>query len=367
MSLAFYDTKTRTKRPFVPIRPNRVGLYVCGPTVYGQIHVGNARPLIVFDVLTRLLRHQFEEVVYVRNITDVDDKIMAEAKATGVPIDALTRTTTERFHHDTEALGCLPPDFEPRATEHVAQMIALIGRLIDNGHAYEASGNVLFHVPSFPEYGQLSGRNRDEQVAGARVDVAPYKRDPADFTLWKPSTPDQPGWDSPWGRGRPGWHIECSAMSAIHPGVPFDIHGGGIDLVFPHHENEIAQTRCADGLADMANYWLAQRLRHRERREDGQVARQLHDGRGRAGKGAGGGDPLVDARHPLPLALGFQLGKVSSRPRRRWIGFMARWREPPIMTRRIARTNPTRPSSTRWPTTSIPPRPWHPSTTSSAA
>ena len=256
MSLVLYDTKSRQKRPFVPIRPDRVGLYVCGPTVYDRIHIGNARPLIVFDVLARLLRHQFANVTYVRNITDVDDKIMARAAELGVPIDEVTRTTTDQFHADTAALGCLAPDREPRATDHVAGMLRLIEKLIDHGHAYAASGNVLFHVPSFPEYGQLSGRDRDEQVAGARVDVAPYKRDPADFTLWKPSSSDQPGWDSPWGRGRPGWHIECSAMSEEHLGMPFDIHGGGIDLVFPHHENEIAQTRCADGLAHMANYWM---------------------------------------------------------------------------------------------------------------
>ncbi|HWL67466.1 MAG TPA: cysteine--tRNA ligase, partial [Geminicoccus sp.] len=255
-TLALHDTATRAKRPFAPIRPDRVGLYVCGPTVYDRIHIGNARPLIVFDVLSRLLRHLFKEVTYVRNITDVDDKIMDRAAERGVPIAEVTESTTRQFHADAAALGCLPPDHEPRATEHIAGMIRIIEALIANGHAYAKDGHVLFHVPSFAEYGRLSGRDRDEQVAGARVEVAPYKQDPADFVLWKPSAADQPGWDSPWGRGRPGWHIECSAMSEHHLGVPFDIHGGGIDLTFPHHENEIAQTRCAHGLGRMANFWL---------------------------------------------------------------------------------------------------------------
>ncbi len=255
-TLTLHDTATRAKRPFAPIRPDRVGLYVCGPTVYDRIHIGNARPLIVFDVLNRLLRHLFPEVTYVRNITDVDDKIMDRASERGVPIDEVTGTTTAQFHADAAALGCLPPDHEPRATQHIAGMIRIIQVLVENGHAYAGDGHVLFSVPSFADYGRLSGRDRDEQIAGARVDVAPYKRDPADFVLWKPSGADQPGWDSPWGRGRPGWHIECSAMSEHHLGVPFDIHGGGIDLVFPHHENEIAQTRCAHGLSRMANFWL---------------------------------------------------------------------------------------------------------------
>nr|WP_027135598.1 cysteine--tRNA ligase [Geminicoccus roseus] len=255
-TLTLHDTATRAKRPFAPIRPDRVGLYVCGPTVYDRIHIGNARPLIVFDVLNRLLRQLFPQVTYVRNITDVDDKIMDRAAERGISIEEVTRSTTEQFHKDTAALGCTPPDHEPRATQHIAGMIRLIETLIANGHAYEKDGNVLFNVPSFAGYGRLSGRDRDEQIAGARVDVAPYKRDPADFVLWKPSAADQPGWDSPWGRGRPGWHIECSAMSEHHLGVPFDIHGGGIDLVFPHHENEIAQTCCARGLSHMANFWL---------------------------------------------------------------------------------------------------------------
>ncbi len=234
-------------------------LYVCGPTVYQRIHVGNARAFVVFDVLYRLLRHLYGEqnVVYVRNITDIDDKIIDQARANGEDIRALTDRTAAQFHEDLAALGCLPPTHEPRATDHVPGMIALIATLIERGHAYAAEGHVLFSVPSMPAYGRLSGRNRDEQIAGARVDVAPYKRDPADFVLWKPSADDQPGWDSPWGRGRPGWHIECSAMSeAFLAPLPFDIHAGGLDLIFPHHENEIAQSCCARGIEAMAQVWM---------------------------------------------------------------------------------------------------------------
>jgi cysteinyl-tRNA synthetase len=233
-------------------------MYVCGPTVYDRIHIGNARPLIVFDVLFRLLRHLYGEqsVTYVRNITDIDDKIIERAAERGVPIDRLTEETTAAFHADAAALGCLPPTREPRATRHIADMIALVGTLVANGAAYAADGHVLFHVPSLPAYGRLSGRDREEQIAGARVEVAPYKRDPADFVLWKPSTPGQPGWDSPWGRGRPGWHIECSAMAEAFLGVPFDIHGGGIDLIFPHHENEIAQSCAAHRRDTFARFWL---------------------------------------------------------------------------------------------------------------
>ena len=259
MQLRLHNTLTRTKDVFAPIDPDRVRLYVCGPTVYQRIHVGNARAFVVFDVLFRLLRHVYGErhVVYVRNITDIDDKIMDQAQADGLDIRALTERTAGQFHEDLAALGCLPPTHEPRATEHVAGMIALIGDLIARGHAYAAEGHVLFSVPSMPAYGRLSGRNRDEQIAGARVDVAPYKRDPADFVLWKPSAEGQPGWDSPWGRGRPGWHIECSAMSeAFLAPLPFDIHAGGLDLIFPHHENEIAQSCCARGLDTMARFWL---------------------------------------------------------------------------------------------------------------
>ena len=259
MQLRLHNTLTRTKEVFEPIDPDRVRLYVCGPTVYQRIHVGNARSSVVFDVLYRMLRHLYgdQNVVYVRNITDIDDKIIEQAAKNGEDIRELTDRTTADFHADLEAVGCLPPTHEPRATEHVPGMIALIRTLIERGHAYAAEGHILFSVPSMPAYGRLSGRNRDEQIAGARVDVAPYKRDPADFVLWKPSDDTQPGWASPWGRGRPGWHIECSAMSEAFLGpLPFDIHGGGIDLVFPHHENEIAQSCCAHGLDTMARVWL---------------------------------------------------------------------------------------------------------------
>jgi len=258
MTLRLHNTLTRSKQAFEPIDPANVRIYVCGPTVYDDIHIGNARPLVVFDVLARLLRQEYGagHVTYARNITDVDDKIIDRAAENGETIDALTRRTTENFHAATAALGCLPPDVEPRATEHIAQMIALIETLVTKEHAYAAEGHVLFHVPSMPDYGKLSGRNRDEMIAGARVEVAPYKRDPSDFVLWKPSTGDQPGWESPWGFGRPGWHLECSAMSEQHLGASFDIHGGGVDLVFPHHENEIAQSRCAHPDASFANYWV---------------------------------------------------------------------------------------------------------------
>jgi cysteinyl-tRNA synthetase len=264
MELKFYDTLTRDKRAFVPLDPKNVRMYVCGPTVYDFAHIGNARPVIVFDVLFRLLRHVYGEkhVTYVRNITDVDDKINARAAERGIPIRELTEETYKNFKDDVAALGCLPPTFEPRATEYISNpsaptdMVRLIEKLIANGHAYAAEGHVLFDVPSMPDYGKLANRSLDEMLAGARVEVAPYKRDPQDFVLWKPSPPDLPGWDSPWGRGRPGWHIECSAMSAALLGETFDIHGGGIDLVFPHHENEIAQSRCAFHKPVMANFWM---------------------------------------------------------------------------------------------------------------
>ncbi len=256
MSLLLHNTLTRRKEVFEPLDPSHVRMYVCGPTVYQRIHVGNARPVVIFDVLYRLLKRRYPNVGYVRNITDIDDRIIKQAEADKEPIDALTARTLEAFLGDCEALRCLVPDHQPRATQHVAEMIRLILALIERGFAYEAEGHVLFNVPAMTDYGQLSGRDRDEQIAGARVDVAPYKRDPADFVLWKPSSESQPGWNSPWGRGRPGWHIECSAMSEIFLGVPFDIHGGGLDLIFPHHENEIAQTRCAHGSEFMARYWL---------------------------------------------------------------------------------------------------------------
>lgn len=275
MTLKLYNTLTRTKEEFKPLDPKNVRMYVCGPTVYDYAHIGNARPVIVFDVLFRLLRHLYgaDHVTYVRNITDIDDKINARAREqfpTLAPVDAirkLTGETAKQFHADIKALGVLTPQdvnkpgqsaafIEPRATESVAAMIEIIQRLIASGHAYVAGGHVLFAVPSMKDYGQLSRRPLDEMIAGARVDVAPYKRDAMDFVLWKPSDAETPGWDSPWGRGRPGWHIECSAMSWKHLGEVFDIHGGGIDLVFPHHENELAQTRCAFGHDVMANIWM---------------------------------------------------------------------------------------------------------------
>ena len=258
MALKLWNTLTRRKDAFTPLDPRNVRLYVCGPTVYDRAHIGNARPVIVFDLLFRLLRHLYgaDHVTYVRNITDVDDKINARAAEQGVPIGTLTAETTAAFHADIAALAVLPPSREPRATEHIEAMIAMIERLIVRGFAYEADGHVLFHVPAMADYGRLSGRSLEEMIAGARVDVAPYKRDPMDFVLWKPSPPDLPGWDSPWGRGRPGWHIECSAMSWKHLGEEFDIHGGGIDLVFPHHENEIAQSRSAFATPAMARVWM---------------------------------------------------------------------------------------------------------------
>ena len=256
MSLVVYNTLTRRKEDFAPLDPAHVRMYVCGPTVYDNVHIGNARPVVVFDVLYRLLKRRYPRVTYVRNITDIDDRIIARSRESGEPIDALTRRTADAYQRDMARLRALPPDVEPRATQYVAQMIDIIERLIARGHAYAAEGNVLFHVPSMADYGQLSRHSRDELVAGARVDVAPYKKDPADFVLWKPSTPDQPGWESPWGRGRPGWHIECSAMSGQLLGETFDIHAGGIDLIFPHHENEIAQSRCAFGTPTMARYWM---------------------------------------------------------------------------------------------------------------
>jgi len=253
--LVLYNTLSRRKEPFQPLKADHVGMYVCGPTVYDRAHIGNARPVIVFDVLFRLLRRLYPSVTYVRNITDVDDKINARAQQSGEPIAAITSRTTRLFHEDIAELNALPPTIEPRATAHIAEMIVMIERLIALGHAYAAEGHVLFSVPSMKDYGQLSRRSQDEMIAGARVEVAPYKKDAADFVLWKPSSDDLPGWDSPWGRGRPGWHIECSAMSGKYLGQTFDIHGGGQDLVFPHHENEIAQSVCANG-QPFARVWL---------------------------------------------------------------------------------------------------------------
>lgn len=258
MTLTLYNTLSRKKEPFTPLDPANVRMYVCGPTVYDHAHIGNARPVIVFDVLFRLLRHVYGEtqVTYVRNITDVDDKINARAREEGVEIAEVTEKTTAQFHQDVAALGCLPPTIEPRATDHIGDMIAMIEGLIAKKCAYHEQGHVLFDVKAMPDYGKLSGQSEDEMIAGARVEVAPYKRDPMDFVLWKPSGEDEPGWLSPWGRGRPGWHIECSAMSNKHLKTPFDIHGGGIDLTFPHHENEIAQSRCCFGTDAMAQVWM---------------------------------------------------------------------------------------------------------------
>lgn len=257
MTLQLYNTLTRKKEVFEPIDPANVRMYVCGPTVYDYAHIGNARPVVVFDVLFRLLRHIYgaAHVTYARNFTDIDDKIMARAAETGEPIDEITARFARIYQEDTAGVGALPPTLEPRATEHVGPMIAMVETLIDRGHAYEADGHVLFHVPSMPDYGRLSGHTREELVAGARVEVAPYKKDAADFVLWKPSGDDQPGWQSPWGRGRPGWHLECSCMIDKHLGPTIDIHGGGQDLVFPHHENEIAQSSCTHS-APLARFWM---------------------------------------------------------------------------------------------------------------
>ncbi len=256
LKLSLYNSLTRVKEIFEPADPDRVTMYVCGPTVYHYAHIGNARPAVVFDVLARLLRRLYPHVVYARNITDIEDKIIAAAKEQGVEIGVVTGKYATIYRDDMGTLGVLPPDIEPKATESIAEMISMMERLIESGNAYVAEGHVLFNVPSFAEYGRLSGRDRDDMVAGARVDVAPYKKDPADFVLWKPSASGQPGWESPWGRGRPGWHIECSAMIEKHLGETIDIHGGGIDLQFPHHENELAQSTCAHGGAVFARFWL---------------------------------------------------------------------------------------------------------------
>lgn len=256
MKLFVHNTLTRKKEEFVPLDPGRVRMYVCGPTVYDFAHIGNARPVVVFDTLHRVLKRLYPRVEYARNITDIDDKIIARAAEAGRTIDDITGETTRAYHEDMASLGAARPDHEPRCTRTVPEMVAMIGKLVAKGHAYAAEGHVLFHVPSYPDYGKLSGRSRDDQIAGARVEVAPYKRDAADFVLWKPSTPEQPGWDSPWGKGRPGWHIECSAMSEALFGKTFDIHGGGQDLIFPHHENEIAQSVCAHDGVQFVKYWM---------------------------------------------------------------------------------------------------------------
>jgi cysteinyl-tRNA synthetase len=256
--IRLHDTMTREKRPFVPLNPERITMYVCGPTVYGRAHIGNARPAVVFDTLARLIRHEFgpKSLVYARNVTDVDDKIIASAEAEGVDPSVITERYEQHYLEDMGALGVAPPDIAPHATQEIGPMIAMIERLIGLEKAYEAEGHVLFSVASDPDYGALSRRDREAMIAGARVEVAPYKRDPADFVLWKPSGEGVIGWESPWGRGRPGWHIECSAMIQAHLGETIDIHGGGLDLIFPHHENEIAQSRSAHAGAPLARFWV---------------------------------------------------------------------------------------------------------------
>ena len=256
MGLRITNTMSRRKEDFVPVDPKHIRFYVCGPTVYDYAHIGNARPVVVFDVLYRLLKKLYPRVTYVRNITDIDDKIIDVSQKSGDEIGSITTKFADIFHQDMNELNALPPDVEPRATNHIPEMFEMISSLLETGHAYEADGHVLFCVGAMKSYGQLSRHSRDELVAGARVEVAPYKKDPADFILWKPSTIEQPGWDSPWGRGRPGWHLECSAMSAKHLGETFDIHGGGQDLIFPHHENEIAQSVCSHGGAPFVKYWM---------------------------------------------------------------------------------------------------------------
>ena len=255
-SIALYNSLTRRKEQLETLHPDRVGMYVCGPTVYNLAHIGNARPAVIFDVLARLLRLFYSDVTYVRNITDVDDKINAASVETGEKIGVITERFTTAYHQDMAALNIAQPDAEPRVTDHIEQIVNMIESLVEREHAYLAEGHVLFDIKSFPEYGELSGRSTDDMIAGARVEIAPYKRDPMDFVLWKPSTPELPGWESPWGRGRPGWHIECSAMSESHLGETIDIHGGGRDLIFPHHENEIAQSICAHGGSPYCRMWV---------------------------------------------------------------------------------------------------------------
>jgi cysteinyl-tRNA synthetase len=256
MELQLHNSQSGRKERFVPLNPQRITMYVCGPTVYDRVHIGNGRPAVVFDVLFRLLRVLYPSVAYLRNVTDIDDKINAAANALGESIGTFTERFTLAYQEDVAGLHALPPTGEPRATEHIDEMIDMIDCLIERGHAYAAEGHVLFHVPSDPDYGSLSHRSLEDMIDGARVEVAPYKRDPKDFVLWKPSTPDLPGWDSPWGRGRPGWHIECSAMIKKHLGETIDIHGGGSDLTFPHHENEAAESRCANDAGEYVRYWL---------------------------------------------------------------------------------------------------------------
>ena len=258
MTVYIHNTLTRQKEEFKPIDPKKVRVYFCGPTVYNYAHIGNARACVVFNLLVKVLRYAYgaEHVQYASNLTDIDDKIIEAAKQSGEKINTITEKYAAIYNADMAALGAEKPDFQPRATDYIPQMLAMVRKLIESGHAYVAEGHVLFSVPSWPDYGKLSRRNRDDMIAGARVEVAPYKKDPADFILWKPSTPEQPGWESPYGRGRPGWHLECSAMNEAINGNHFDIHAGGEDLIFPHHENEIAQSVCAHGGETYVNYWM---------------------------------------------------------------------------------------------------------------
>jgi len=257
-SLNIFNTLSNKKEEFLPIDKNKIGMYVCGPTVYDLPHVGNARPLVVFDVLYRILKNNYgkNKVTYVRNITDVDDKIIATSKAKSIKIENLTNKITRTFHNDCKYLNCLKPNFEPKATENISEMLKMISNSIKKNHAYEEKKHVYFSVSSFKDYGKLSNKNMEQLVAGSRVEISKYKKDPLDFVLWKPSEENDPGWESPWGRGRPGWHLECSAMGEKYLGKNFDIHGGGLDLIFPHHENEIAQSRCANNISSYANYWM---------------------------------------------------------------------------------------------------------------
>lgn len=303
--ILLHNTLTRTKEPLQTERPNRVTLYVCGPTVYNYAHIGNARPAVVFDVLARLLRHDYRELVYARNFTDVDDKINAAAAATGVSIGSITSRYIDAYHQDMQALSVLAPDVEPRVTAHIDDIITLVQTLIERGHAYEAEGHVLFEVASYPEYGHLSGRRPEDMLAGARVEVAPYKRDPLDFVLWKPSSDEQPGWDSPWGRGRPGWHVECTAMDRSTPG-PHHRHSrrwSGSDFPPSRKRDRSGHLRPRRALLPHLG---AQQFRHRRWAEDVQIAGQRAAGARLTGAGLGRGDSIGSALDPLPAAAGLE-------------------------------------------------------------
>ncbi|CAM5562312.1 Cysteine--tRNA ligase [Rhodanobacter lindaniclasticus] len=304
MPISLYNSLTRRTEPFAPLDPARVTMYLCGPTVYNYVHIGNARGPVVFDVLARLLRRHYPQVVYARNITDVEDKINAAAQAEGVPITTITERYARAYHEDMAGLGIAPPDVEPYATAHIGAIVAMNETLIAKGHAYAAEGHVLFDVASYPEYGALSGRDTEELIAGARVEIAPYKKNPTDFVLWKPSTPELAGWDSPWGRGRPGWHIECSAMCAAQLGETIDIHAGGNDLLFPHHENEIRPVHLRPRRQDLRALVDAQRHAHLRRPQDVQVAGQCAAGARAAEAASARSAAPAPAQRPLPPAAG---------------------------------------------------------------